>query len=182
MWNLVAISGKAGSGKDYMAEEVVQPLGFMRWSLAWPMKNEAVAEGIGTWQDAHLYKPPEMRDWLQQRGTERGWMIHGKDYWVDMAKAWMDTMWTFNGVDRFVVPDIRFPHEVEWVKRMGGLLIRMWAPGRENDSGLDTHGRQHSSETALDTYSFPIVVGNDFTDDDAEDEVRRHVISYLETR
>lgn len=160
-FKVIGLTGKAGSGKDWLAENVVRPMGYMRWALAWPMKNNAVAQKVASWREAHISKPPHVREWLQQEGTERGWMVYGEQYLCNMARAWMETMRVFNGVEKFVFSDIRFPWEVEWIDRLGGLIVHVHSPIREKESGLGKKAREHSSETALDTFSFQYVVDND---------------------
>ena len=74
-------------------------------------------------------------------------------------------MRVFNGVEKFVFTDVRFPHEVEWIDGMGGLIVHIHSPEREKESGLSEEAREHSSETALDTFSFQHVVDNDHDTD-----------------
>lgn len=147
---IIGISGKSGSGKDFVGREVLRPAGYRRFSLAWPMKNEACGMGF-SYEDVHFAKPPAVRAWLQKRGTEDGWMKHGENYWCDIAEAWMRTLHEEYGVQKFYVPDVRFLHEVSMVRRLGGALIRMELGDRPYPL-CDTAAAVHSSETALDNY------------------------------
>jgi len=177
---IVGLSGKAGSGKDFLAQSVVRPLGFVRWSFSWHMKNQAVGRGICSWKQAHVEKPAYVRNYLQQEGTERGWKIFGPSYWPEVAEAWMLTMLNANGFDKFVVADVRFPHEADWIKALGGLLVRVEAPERVRHSSLSTAARAHDSETALDDYTFDNVINNDY--DLAPVLLKEMVIRYLDAR
>lgn len=174
--SLIALSGKAGSGKDTLGREVLRPLGFSQFALSWHMKNEAVggilqqAETCDScdrltggrnncsqcvprallkpeYNEVHVKKPPFIRDWLQQRGTENGWQKFGKDYWLRITDAWMRTLSENCGLSRFYITDVRFPHEVEWVQKQDGIVIRITGRG-----GLEGETANHLSETALDDY------------------------------
>jgi hypothetical protein len=157
---LIGLSGKAGSGKDFIGKNVLRPLGYARFSLAWHMKNEAVGGIVKphyedmsvllkpTWEECHITKPPHIREWLQQRGTENGWQQFGKDYWLRIADAWMRCLREDCGLAAFYVPDVRFPHEVEWIQAQGGKVFRIVGRG-----GLEGEAGKHSSETALDDYT-----------------------------
>lgn len=151
---LVGLSGKAGSGKDFLGRQVLRPLGYQQWSLAWHMKHEAIG-GIEVngqivlpeYADVYDRKPPHVREFLQIRGTELGWMRYGERYWCRVADAWMRTARDAFGFTHFYIPDIRFPHEVDWIHEQGGLVIRLHGRG-----GLPGLAGQHLSETALDTW------------------------------
>jgi hypothetical protein len=162
---LIALSGQSGSGKDYLADNVLRPLGFYRWAIAWPMKNQVVARRVCTWEEAHKDKPDDVRQALQLEGTELGWMQHGRMYWCEMAAAWMRTMEEYNGLEQFVLTDVRFPHEVEWVESLEGVVIRLQALHRVQQNGLSPAARLHPSEAALNGYIFEHNVDNDVGED-----------------
>lgn len=144
---LIALSGKSGSGKDAIGREVLRPLGFTQFALAWHMKNEACGHGF-SYEEVHGSKPPHVRTYLQQRGTEDGWKKHGKDYWLNIADAWLRTLRENCGLSAFYLTDVRFPHEVRWVQQRGGVVLRVVGRG-----GLSGEAAQHSSETALDSFT-----------------------------
>lgn len=143
---LIGLSGKAGSGKDWLGRTVLEPAGWSKFALAWPMKHEAMGHGF-SYREVHYDKPEPVRRWLQHRGTEDGWHKYGEEYWLRIADGWMRTLSETYGVRRFYVPDIRFPHEVAWIKRHGGAVIRLVGRG-----GLHGDAAEHESETALDDY------------------------------
>lgn len=159
---VVALSGKAGSGKDHLARSSIMPLKYMQWAISWHLKQTVIGKEHGDWTEVHMTKPPAVRRALQIEGTELGWMVSGKTYWCRIAEAWLETMYTFNQWHNFVITDVRFPWEVDWVKSVGGLVVRVNAPEREAASSLTTESRQHISETALDNYTgFDHVINND---------------------
>jgi hypothetical protein len=57
---------------------------------------------------------------------------------------------------RVVVPDLRFRNEVEWLRRLGGLLVKVVRPRRDGDG--------HASETELTAFTgWDLVLTNDGT-------------------
>ena len=153
MIKVIGLSGKAGSGKDYIASRIITPqYGYVPFSLAWHIKTSLIGRGACTYDEAYLTKPPQVRHLLQQEGTESGRDIYGEDIWLETAFAWMQLIYEQWGIARFVVPDVRFPNEVEYIKRKGGKVIRILAPNRVASSSLSMEARLHRSETALDDY------------------------------
>lgn len=148
---LIGISGKSGSGKDWLGTTILEPAGWTKYALAWPLKNEGMGFGF-TFDEMHVTKPPEARVWMQRRGTEEGWKKFGVDYWLNIAEGWIRCL----GLRRVYIPDMRFPHEAEWVKRHGGKLIRI-----EGRGGLGGAMAEHASETALDDFDgWDVVIDN----------------------
>jgi hypothetical protein len=152
---IIGISGKSGSGKDWLGT-VLRDLGYLRWALAWPMKNEAVGgffseEGeivFPTYDEVHNTKPARIREHLQQRGTEQGWMRFGRDYWLRIADAWLRTLQEEKYLEHatgIYLTDVRLQHEAEWVRAKGGKLVRL-----EGRGGLAGAAATHISEVALD--------------------------------
>lgn len=154
---IIGITGKAGSGKDWLANtirtEVAESgLTYLRYALAWPIKNELIARGECTFDEAHFTKPPRVRDRLQQFGTEQGRNVFGADYWLRHADNWMQ-LFADQGIDGVVVPDCRFANEIDWVHARGGKVVRMLhGPGRKYPLEGTPFAR-HSSECAADGVS-----------------------------
>lgn len=159
---VVGISGKAETGKDYLVEQVLRPLGFFQVSLADHLKTFAVGKGLVTYEEAFHTKPPHVRHILQQEGTERARNVYGEHVWCETMAAWIRLLHERNRVTRFVLADVRFPNEVAFVQRLGGKVIRLNAPERAANSKLSAEARLHSSETALDGFvGFDAVLNND---------------------
>lgn len=147
---VIGLSGKSGSGKDYLGKMVLRRAGYHQWAFAWPMKTTCVGRGY-SYQQVFHQKPPEVRRALQVIGTEEGWHIHGKNYWCDIAGAWLRTMHENLGLSKFYFTDVRFEHEVDFIHRMGGKVVRL-TPGDRILPLEGTEAGKHSSETALDKY------------------------------
>jgi hypothetical protein len=160
---VVGMSGQARSGKDYLAGQVLQPLGFLPTALANHFKITAISKGLeGLPADAvdirqlwETDKDELHRQALQLEGTERGRDVHGPDIWCRHLEAWM-YYYHLKGYRRFVVTDVRFINEVEWIKRLGGKVYRVIGRG-----GLDGSLLAHRSERDLDQYpGFDRIIDN----------------------
>ena len=166
---LIGLTGYAQTGKDTLANLLVQKYGFDRRGFADALKGilyslnpilpapnwAEVGDEFGTagvvrvkdyvdafgWEESK--KIPEVRQLLQRLGTEGGRQNLGEQVWVDGL---------FNKPHgaRLVVPDVRFPNEVESIQKRGGIIIRVNREGYGPING-------HISETAsLDQEDFSI--------------------------
>lgn len=154
--HLVGLAGRAGSGKNYLAKHGLMPLGYFPIALADHFKVDAVVrDGAPIDEVFFTAKSMETRDMLQRRGTEEGRWVYGEDIWIRTLEAWI-AAYVAKGWNRFVVTDVRFPNEAEWIKMMGGTMIQVMGRG-----GLEGALAQHPSETALDGYvGFDLVIDN----------------------
>lgn len=149
---IIGLSGKASSGKDFIFENYIRPLGYYRFALADHFKIWAVGKGSATYEEVFHTKPPHIRKILQQTGTEEGRNVYGEDVWCNTALAWMTHLTKTWGIEKYCVTDIRFPNEAAFVKRNGGKVFRIHAPKRVANSSLNEEARRHVSETSLDEY------------------------------
>jgi hypothetical protein len=156
--NIVGISGKARSGKDYVADKFFIPAHYMPVPLANGFKFTAVSRlDLAIAEMWEAPKSAATRDYLQQEGTERGRDVYGEDTWIKHAETLL-YYYHMKGYKHFVVPDIRFPNEARWIHALGGIVIRLHGRG-----GLEGDAAKHISETALD--DFP---GFDYTVDNSQ--------------
>ena len=72
--------------------------------------------------------------------------------------AWViSTFVNFNSIaDHWIIPDVRFPNELEEIKKRGGLIIRVNRPQNE-----EKEADLHSSESSLDEAEFDYIIDND---------------------
>lgn len=154
---VVCISGKAGSGKDtfagYMAE-----LG----------KSAGKSVAVIHYADLLKYICREYFDWdgkkdengrtlLQNVGTE---FVRKKepDFWVGFVESLMyffPEKW-----DYVIIPDARFPNEIEYLRANGHVVTHIHIDRPEPDARLTSEQAAHPSETALDGYPADITVTN----------------------
>lgn len=142
---LIGITGRAGSGKDTLADYLVRQFGYTKYSLSKPIKdllNARFGWKEKYWED-RAWKEAQMphcgasvrsiainfspRSWAQWLGTEVGRNIGGEDVWVNMMeRAWRGMM---RADARMVVPDVRFDNEARRIHELGGAVIRVVRDG-----------------------------------------------------
>lgn len=165
---VVALAGASGVGKSTIAQQYFRPLGYLDVALADELKVRAIATGAATFEEVFVGpKPPAVRTWLQEEGTERGRQVFGEDVWCRALFARLQMYEHFWGANQFVVTDVRFPNEVQYIRHNGGIVLRVEAPNRLGLNALTDTQRQHASETALssmDNDDFDGVLLNDPSD------------------
>jgi hypothetical protein len=161
---LIGLSAWAQSGKDTLADMLVEKHGFEKRGFAASLKGvlydlnpivdpeegpdsrrvQFLVDKIG-WEGAK--KLPEIRQLLQRLGTEGGRKNISDDVWINANLEKPHAA-------RLIVPDCRFVNEADAIRSRGGKMIRITRPGVGpiND---------HASETSLDNYDFDIYLEND---------------------
>lgn len=144
---IIAFGYKARSGKD-TAASFLEQAGWRRASFATALK--AAAGCIFEFTSEQMYGDlKEVLDafWgitprtgLQDLGDGVR-RLFGPDVWI---RALHRHMQKFGHVERWVISDVRYKNEAEWVKSVGGIVVRLDREG----SGAGPH----ASETELDTY------------------------------
>jgi len=161
--NVVGLSGKMGSGKDFVHGWFnEQGYSVTRRAFADAVRfdiEEHISDGMflnALWEKPHT---PEARALLQWWGTD---YRRGQDpnYWIARMRAFLQKMDSEPGTEDMTVflTDMRFQNEIEVVKEFGGQSWRIWAPdsvrrerlnlSKEDLALLDSH----VSESGLDHY------------------------------
>jgi hypothetical protein len=130
-YQIIGLCGNQGTGKDYMGRYLADTLPETSLILAFAdhIKINAIVFHDADAEKVYGQKDFETRRLLQRLGTEEGRDKYGEDVWVRAVESWMDLYYS-RGVKRFILTDVRFPNEAEWIKRCGGLLIKLEAPDR----------------------------------------------------
>lgn len=188
---LIGLSGYAGTGKDTIADILVEQHGFTRHAFADPMRDMLLAldpivappryqgglrEQIPTrlsyvihemgW-DIAKRQIPEIRNLLQRFGTEVGRNMIADDFWIEMTMrnvlALGPVMNQPAGVHH-VISDVRFENEARAVEAAGGIMCRVH---REGFGPVNAH----SSDSGLDDWEFEWHFHNDSTYESVEEGV-----------
>ncbi|MCX8003679.1 MAG: hypothetical protein N2688_01795 [Burkholderiaceae bacterium] len=134
---LIALTGRAGAGKDTAARYLCERYGFVQASFAGALKEMCLAwaEYVGVdhaWFTERDLKEKPMpgfgfsaRRMMQTLGTEWGRAL--------MPMLWVAGLQRHLGLheggtpvhDRIVISDCRFPNEAQWVIGAGGTLVRV---------------------------------------------------------
>lgn len=165
---LLAMYGRARSGKDTAADYLAQQLGLYKYAFAEPLKtmlksvfgdhfHEGDRSGICP-ETGKSY-----REMMQTLGTEWGRELMTQDVWINLVQKkweWVKGGSAFttdlgtvgnvqlNGralVNGMILSDLRFDSEAEWVKSQGGIVI-------EITRGIDTltpSVASHASEAGI---------------------------------
>jgi hypothetical protein len=161
---LVALTGRAASGKDTAALHLISAHGFTRFAFADILKELcAHAEGVVTPADlgwtGYSWTGPKSeigRRMLQGIGHGAREVL-GPDVWVGAMSLAINR--TEPRPERVVVTDVRYPNEVDWVRQHRGLLIRVTRPGQVLQGAAHTH----PTEANIDRFAVDREVANDGT-------------------
>lgn len=164
---IIGISGYASSGKDTVAQILVDKFGYKRMAFADSIRdilytlNPLAQKGIYIKQLVDEYgwdiakQDPEVRRLLQVLGTEVGREFFGDDIWVDTLIAKIEPE------DKVVITDVRFPNEAREINYLAGQIWRV------NRNGIEAVN-EHVSETQMDNYDFDFVINNNGSLEDLE--------------
>ena len=170
---IICISGKAESGKDTVATMLAENLILKNQRvlivhfadlLKYICKNFFKWDGI---------KNDKGRSLLQYIGTD---IIRNKNpsYWVGFV-ADILTMFP-NEWDYILIPDCRFPNEIEYLRKNNIKTILMKVTRSNFQSKLTQEQQNHFSETAMDKYPFvDIFLGNTGTLQDLSEKIKKIV-------
>lgn len=142
---IIGLGYRKQSGKDTVADYLVERYSFTKASFARPLKDACIA-AFGFTEEQVNGSLKEVvdprwnltpREALQYVGTEmfRGWR---EDFWVNRLVS--------NLKRKPVITDVRFPNEAEAVKEAGGVL---WCVDRPS---LGPPSDGHTSETSMRGY------------------------------
>jgi hypothetical protein len=179
---IVGLSGYARVGKNEAAKGL-ELLGFQTVAFADKLReflytlNPYVNPGVRLQEviDEHgwdgyktTHFDPEIRGLLQRLGTDCGRELISQNIWVDATLLGRPLN------QDIAITDVRFPNEVEVIKKLGGIVVRL------EKSGVGPVN-DHPSETALDNYKdFDFIIFNDGTIGELHRRIRHAVIASLE--
>jgi hypothetical protein len=177
---VLGISGWARSGKDTVADYLVENHGYVKVSFSTPMKeamyrlnpritvnevqNTALRIGVDIYGWEGLKdRSPDIRGLLQRFGTEIGREMFSEDFWVDYA---------LNSIPdggKAVISDVRYPNEADAIRQLGGKVYRV-----ERDGVFAAN--EHASEHALDAYKFDGKIQNNGTIQGLQQNVEQQIL------
>lgn len=153
---LIGLTGRAGSGKDTVADYLVQRHGFTKLSFAAPLKaglNAMFGFTPEQWNDREWKERviPELgvspRYLAQTLGTEWGRELVKQDLWPSL------TMAIAKQYEKVVIADVRFENEAAAVSKNGGYVLSILRPDARSVN-------PHQSELPLNDSSVDAYVAN----------------------
>jgi hypothetical protein len=195
---IIGICGLIGSGKDSVADILVQEKNFKKISFADKLKD-GVATVFG-WDRSMLEgKTSNSRDWREEK--DDFWSAElGKDisprlvlqlFGTEcMRQGFYDGIWVSlvkkhiidNPKQNFVIPDVRFPNEANMIKSIHGEVWRMrrgpdpvWFRMYQ-DLGIEPT-EVHESEWAWANTNFNQILDNNGTLLELRSQVKGHLVS-----
>ena len=173
MRNFICISGKAQNGKDTSAEIFKNELIIRGHSVLVIHQADLLKYICKAFFNWNGEKDEAGRTLLQQVGTNVIRKVE-PDFWVDfIAKV---TGFFKDTWDYIIVPDTRFPNELEKLKANDANVFHVRVIREGFKSPLTEEQQQHPSETALDG------IESDFTliNDKGIDDLYGGVVSILD--
>ena len=169
---LIGVVGRMGAGKDTLGKILVDTYGFKRRAFADALKRVALETNplVFSDRDDWAWEPvrlkeyvavfgwegakrnPEVRRFLQQLGHAMRQHVHD-DVWLDVVKR--DVQFLLAEGIPTVITDLRYLNELEMVKRLGGVTVRV----HRDPLGDDPNARFYS-ETALDGVQVDVEIDN----------------------
>ena len=142
---IIGIVGFLGSGKGTAGDILIEQHGYTRVSFA-----DAVKDAVsvifdwprdlleGDTETSRIFRETRDKWWsekfgydvtprymLQLMGTEAGRDVFNENLWVHTVARRIRSMQDNESKDKFVIPDVRFPNELEFIRKMGGHVVRV---------------------------------------------------------
>lgn len=155
---IITISGHAKNGKDFCANLIKQKLETKGEKVCIAHYADLLKYICKTFFEWDGRKNEEGRTILQYVGTD---IIRKQcpDYWVNFLIGIFNLF--PNEWDCVIIPDTRFPNEIERLKDSEKFDVITAKIERPNyDNGLTEEQQKHESETALDNYGFDFYIVN----------------------
>ena len=127
----IAISGKMGSGKTTLTNEILRQLQDLnlqgqRLSLADPVKEVA---------RNYFLMPADVKDRLLLQQIGQQFRTIKPDVWVDLLMQNVEVMTDTTEVELVICDDVRFVNEFEAMQQGGWLTIRLTVDEAEQKDG-----------------------------------------------
>lgn len=150
---LIGLTGYKGSGKSVVGDHLVREYGFTRVRFAGPLKAMLRTLGLSEAQiDGDLKEVPcdllcgrTPRHAMQTLGTEWRNMV-GRELWLNATMLAIEQL-RAQGVERFVVDDVRFDFEAIRLRENGARLWRVRRPAIEVPVDENTHASEREWPT-----------------------------------
>lgn len=164
---IIGVSGKIGSGKDHIVKNYLLPAfdkskeKCMVLSFADFLKEYCAMVYDLNYHELYQQKNKNSRKILQRTGTELR-KKHGPHTFVNIVHQKIQDLACRNGFSVFILTDVRFPEELNFVRKNNGFLCRVESKSRNSrklqkecssDKKKILEFSTHESEVALDKHT-----------------------------
>jgi hypothetical protein len=164
---IIGITGRARSGKDTLADMIVEASGHgIRLSFAEPIREfvarvtglsvESLTDGPAKETPLPEFGNKSPRQMMQTLGTEWGREMIDQNLWITAAHKRIEKFGRLNERVRphvVVFSDVRFENEAALIRDMGGLVVHVTRPGA-------IAVNEHVSEAGVSAHPADILVQN----------------------
>lgn len=160
---IIGLTGYAGTGKDTVRQILTRKHEFHGLAFADPIRSMIeqllldAGLGVEYLHNRQLKEQPipalgvSYRHMAQTLGTEWGRALR-PDFWLRLATETLHAH-AERGRSHFVISDVRFQNEVDWVRAHGGVLWRI-------DRAWAAPVRFHESERDIELFEADAVIAN----------------------
>jgi len=167
---VILISGKARNGKDSTAEILKEYFEAKNKKVLITHYGDLVKYVCKMFFGWNGIKDEYARGLLQRVGTDEIRSLY-PDFWVKFVH---DILCVFNSEwDYVLIPDCRFPNEITYFKNNFFETVTMRINRLNFVSPLTPEQQQHSSETALDNYTFDHIINSESGLDNLKKEIMK---------
>ena len=191
MVEIIGLLGHQGVGKNYISEKILPTIlskkNYVVLAFADHFKIDCISKHNADYNKVFGEKDFETRRLLQLCGTEEGRNKYGFDIWVKTMLNWVKVL-SSRGVERFIISDVRFENEIEWIKSLGGIIIKIEAPERYKQRLInETNGDEEKMKEIMNHYSeinidkiknYDILIHNDFNNN-INNELKEKLIKFI---
>jgi len=132
---VIGLRGPAGSGKDTVADYLVEKYGFTKVTFGGAVKEiVAIISGwdinmlSGTTPESRIFRETEnhsdfgmtAREMMQKIGTDLFRQYFDENTWINIVRRKVKTI-----PGNIVISDIRFPNEAKLVQELGGYIFTL---------------------------------------------------------
>ncbi|WMJ01372.1 deoxynucleotide monophosphate kinase [Pseudomonas chlororaphis subsp. aurantiaca] len=137
---LIGLAGPARSGKSTAADHLVRNHLLEHYAFADPLRSGLMEIFNLDPDDFEGAKKEQPVDWLgrsprelmQSMGTEWARQMVHPDVWVKLAEQNLNYLQnSLSGVVGFVVSDVRFENEAEFIRQRGGTIAHIFRPNAQ---------------------------------------------------
>ncbi|MBU6959639.1 deoxynucleotide monophosphate kinase [Pseudomonas sp. CVAP len=181
---LIGLAGRARSGKDTAAQHLVNHHGFQSYAFADPLRdglmhilNLSPCDFESEQKELPLpWLGRSPRELMQSLGTEWGRNTVHPELWLLLAAQNLDLLARTHDTARgFVVSDLRFENEAEFIRQRGGVVIHI---SRESATEVNPHVSEAGIQPAYDD----LTLWNDYALEDLYEDLDLRVAHLLHAR